>query len=107
MGVTKKTQQPGDGKTFPRRGQTVTVHYKGQLMDGTQFDTSIGRQPFSFQIGTSQVIRGWDDGVAQMSVGEIALLKISPDFAYGPMGAPPAIPPNATLIFQVQLLNIN
>jgi FK506-binding protein 1 len=106
QGVTKKTQKPGDGKTFPQKGQTVAVHYRGELMDGTTFDSSVGKKPFTFRIGVGQVIRGWDEGVATMSVGEVALLRISPEYGYGAMGAPPSIPSNAELMFQVQLLGV-
>jgi FK506-binding protein 1 len=108
QGVTKVTQVHGDGKTYPKRGQRVTVHYIGELVGGKRFDSSVERgEPFSFTLGMGQVIRGWDDGVAQMSLGEQALLKISPDYGYGARGAPPDIPPNAVLIFQVKLLSID
>lgn len=76
------TQQPGDGRNYPRRGQRVTVHYRGELLNGKQFDTSIGRAPFTFTLGAGEVIRGWDEGVAKMSLGEVALLKLSPEYGY-------------------------
>ena len=107
QGVEKITQKQGDGKTYPQRGQTVTVHYIGELIGGKRFDASVGKDPFSFKLGNGDVIRGWDEGVAQMSLGEIALLKISPDYGYGARGAGADIPPNSVLIFQVQLLAIN
>lgn len=107
QGVRKGIKKAGDGKTFPQRGQTVTVHYTGQLMNGQQFDSSVGRKPFTFKIGMGQVIRGWDEGVATMSLGEIAILQISPEYGYGARGAGSDIPPNATLMFQVELLGIN
>lgn len=103
-GVSKQTLKPGDGKTFPNLGQQVTVHYAGFLTNGEKFDSSVGKQPFTFNIGTGQVIKGWDEGVRGMSLGEIANLTISPDYGYGARGAPPDIPPNSVLVFQVQLL---
>ncbi|TKS79615.1 Peptidyl-prolyl cis-trans isomerase FKBP1A [Collichthys lucidus] len=105
MGVTVETIRPGDGKTFPQKGAKVTVHYVGTLTNGEQFDSSRKRgKPFEFNIGQSQVIRAWDEGVAQMSVGQLARLTCSPDYAYGERGFPPLIPANSTLIFEVELL---
>ncbi len=92
----------------PKRGETVTVHYTGWLTDGTKFDSSVDRNdPFAFVLGTGQVIRGWDEGVAAMRVGDKARLTIPPELAYGKTGYPGAIPPNATLIFEVELLSIS
>ncbi len=92
----------------PKRGETVTVHYTGWLTDGTKFDSSVDRNdPFAFVLGTGQVIRGWDEGVATMRVGDKARLTIPPELAYGKTGYPGAIPPNATLIFEVELLSIS
>jgi len=106
MGVEVETIKPGDGKTFPKKGSTVTVHYVGTLTNGKQFDSSRDRgSPFKFKIGANQVIRAWDEGVAQMSRGQVARLTCSPDYAYGENGYPPIIPPNSTLIFEVELLN--
>lgn len=102
-----QTISPGDGSTFPKTGQTVVVHYTGTLNDGTQFDSSRDRaRPFKFRIGKGEVIKGWDVGVAQMSVGQRAKLICSPDFAYGPRGHPGIIPPNATLTFDVELIRL-
>ncbi|XP_020490932.1 peptidyl-prolyl cis-trans isomerase FKBP1A [Labrus bergylta] len=107
MGVEVETLRPGDGKTFPKRGQTVTVHYVGTLTSGKKFDSSRDRaEPFQFKIGQGEVIKAWDEGVAQMSVGELARLTCSSDYAYGAKGYPPVIPPNSTLIFEVELLGV-
>ena len=95
------------GTTFPKRGQRVVVHYTGTLENGKKFDSSRDRnQPFKFRLGAQEVIRGWDEGVAQLSVGQRAKLICSPDYAYGSRGHPGVIPPNATLIFDVELLKI-
>ena len=95
----------GDGEeAMP--GNTDTVNYTGKLENGEQFDTSIGRAPFSFPLGAGRVIKGWDEGVAGMKVGGQRKLTIPPELAYGTRGAGNVIPPNATLIFDVELLKI-
>jgi len=107
MGVEVQTVAPGDGVTFPKAGQKVFVHYTGTLDNGQKFDSSRDRgRPFTFHIGQNQVIRGWDEGVVQMSKGQRAKLICSPDYAYGARGHPGVIPPNSTLHFDVELINI-
>ncbi|XP_025830162.1 12 kDa FK506-binding protein-like [Agrilus planipennis] len=107
MGVQIESISPGDGQTFPKTGQTVVVHYTGTLENGKKFDSSRDRgTPFKFHIGKGEVIKGWDEGVAQLSVGQRAKLICSPDYAYGSRGHPGIIPPNATLIFDVELLKV-
>jgi len=108
MGVTVEPLTSGDGENFPKRGDTVTIHYVGTLADGKKFDSSRDRKdPFITQIGVGKVIKGWDEGVPQLSLGQKANLIVTPDFAYGARGFPPVIPPNSTLRFEVELLKIN
>jgi FKBP-type peptidyl-prolyl cis-trans isomerase len=91
----------------PKAGNVVQVHYTGWLTDGTKFDSSVDRgQPFEFRLGAGQVIAGWDQGVAQLKVGDKARLTIPPEMGYGARGAGGVIPPNATLVFDVELLAI-
>jgi len=96
----------GTGATA-KAGQTVTVHYTGWLTDGKKFDSSKDRRdPFQFVLDGGMVIRGWDEGVQGMQVGGIRKLTIPPNLGYGPRGAGGVIPPNATLIFEVELLAV-
>jgi len=91
----------------PKKGDSVTVHYTGWLTDGAKFDSSVDHdEPFTFVLGAKQVIGGWDLGVASMKVGDKVKLTIPPQLGYGARGYPGAIPPNATLVFDVELLAI-
>ena len=97
----------GGNGLVPQPGQTVSVHYTGCFTDGQKFDSSVDRdEPFSFVLGQGQVIAGWDLGVAQMQVGDRVKLTIPPELAYGKDGYPGAIPPNSTLVFEIELLGI-
>ena len=109
MGVEKDIITEGDKTNYPKSGDMLTMHYTGTLQDGgKQFDSSVSRgKPFQFVIGIGQVIKGWDVGVMEMSLGEKSLLKITSDYGYGERGAPGGvIPPNANLNFEVELLAI-
>jgi FKBP-type peptidyl-prolyl cis-trans isomerase len=89
-----------------QKGEKVKVHYTGWLTNGKKFDSSVGGAPFPFRIGSGDVIKGWDEGVAGMKVGGKRQLRIPPDLAYGAKGYPGVIPPNSTLIFDVQLWGV-
>ena len=90
----------------PKEGDTVVVNYTGRFTNGKIFDTSVGKRPFEFKLGRGEVIKGWDEGVASMHVGGKRKLVIPPNLAYGADGYPGVIPPNSTLTFDVELLNI-
>lgn len=110
-GLKYEVLNEGSGEQTPNTGQAVTVHYTGWLdvngKKGTKFDSSVDRgQPFTFIIGIGQVIKGWDQGVASMKIGEKRRLTIPAELGYGSRGAGHVIPPNATLIFDVELLGI-
>lgn len=105
-GLRYQIIQKGNGKKA-EKGNTVSVHYKGQLADGTVFDSSYKRnQPLDFQVGVGQVIAGWDEGICLLNVGDKARLVIPSDLGYGPSGAGGVIPPNATLVFDVELMGV-
>ena len=106
-GLKYRDIRVGDGPT-PQRGQIVSAHYEGRLADGTKFDASRdhGAKPFEFRIGVGQVIKGWDIGVMTMHVGGIRRLVIPPELGYGDLGVPGAIPPRATLTFDVELVAV-
>eukprot|EP00873_Tetraselmis_striata_P035660 jgi/Tetstr1/455924/TSEL_042705.t1 len=107
MGVTKNILMEGTGPA-PQKGQTVTVHCTGKLADGKKFWSTKdpGQKEFQFKVGLGQVIRGWDEGVLGMKLGEVAELTCTGDYAYGASGFPAwGIGPNATLIFEIEVLN--
>lgn len=103
-GVLKVVKREGTDTEQPMTGDKVFVHYVGTLLDGTHFDSSRDRgEKFSFELGKGQVIKAWDIGVATMKIGELCQLICKPEYAYGSAGSPPKIPPNATLVFEVEL----
>lgn len=106
MSLKMTDQQVGTG-TEAKSGKLVSVHYTGTLVDGKKFDSSLDRgQPFDFKLGAGMVIKGWDQGIVGMKVGGKRRLEIPADLAYGARGFPPVIPPNSTLIFDVELLDV-
>ncbi|MFA7663052.1 MAG: FKBP-type peptidyl-prolyl cis-trans isomerase [Patescibacteria group bacterium] len=107
MELQKEILRDSDGQEA-KSGDTVSVHYTGWLENGTKFDSSVDRgEPFSFNLGAGQVIAGWDEGVLGMKIGQKVKLTIPSEMGYGAYGAGRIIPPNATLIFEVELLSIN
>ena len=97
----------GTGES-PKQGQNVTVHYTGTLENGTKFDSSFDSgQPYTFRIGTGKVIKGWDEGIMTMKVGGKRRFIIPPSLGYGAAGFPPKIPPDATLLFEVELVGVS
>ena len=105
-GLRVVVRAPGAGAATPKAGDQVTVHYAGRLLDGTAIDSSYkGGVPFTFQVGTGQVIKGWDEAIMTMKKGEKRTLIIPYWLGYGAAGRPPTIPPKATLVFEVELLD--
>lgn len=107
-GILKEIIKEGHGDETPYSGDSVYVHYVGTLLDGTKFDSSRDRgEKFQFEVGKGSVIKGWDMGVPTMKLGEVSKFTIRGDYAYGEMGSPPTIPPNATLIFEIELFDFH
>ena len=104
-GLQYEDTECGDGPEAAA-GDVVTVHYSGKLENGETFDSSVDGEPFTFQLGVSQVIQGWQEGVAGMSEGGKRTLTIPPELGYGKAGRPPVIPHNSTLIFDIEVLEI-
>ena len=104
MGVERIVLSPGSGRK-PTHGEMVVAHYVGRFRDGKEFDNSRARnKPLTFIIGIGSVIKGWDEGIMQMQLGEKALLKVTSDYGYGEEGLPGMVPPNSDLEFEVELL---
>ncbi|GAX17066.1 FK506-binding protein 4/5 [Fistulifera solaris] len=107
-GVLLRTVIKGDNKTFAKIGDRCLVHFEAFLEDGTKIDSSYDRKlPFQFRVGEGQVVAGWDVALTKMSVGTIAEVTIPPLYAYGAVGFPPRIPPDATLMYRIELLKVN
>jgi len=107
MEITKEIIQESHSEQIVKSGDTVSVHYTGTFEDGSKFDSSLDRgQPLSFQIGSGMMIKGWEEGLVGVRVGEKVKLVLPPEFAYGEQGVPGVIPPNSTLLFEIELLAI-
>lgn len=107
MDLNIEMVKEGTGDRVTKKGDTLEMHYTGTLLNGTKFDSSVDRgTPFTFTLGAGQVIKGWDEGLLGMKVGEKRKLTIPADMAYGSQGAGDIIPPNSTLIFETELLSI-
>ncbi|EPS41246.1 hypothetical protein H072_4828 [Dactylellina haptotyla CBS 200.50] len=108
MGVTRVVKKEGDQLNYPKAGDKVGIFYTGTLVNGKKFDSSVDRGiPFECVIGRGNVIKGWDEGVPLMSLGEEATFTITPDYAYAERGFAHLIPPNSTLVFDMHLISIN
>uniref|UniRef100_A0A7S1CSC1 peptidylprolyl isomerase n=1 Tax=Bicosoecida sp. CB-2014 TaxID=1486930 RepID=A0A7S1CSC1_9STRA len=106
MGIVIETIRAGDGTNRPKKGDTVRVHYVGTFEDGKKFDSSRDRnRPFEFKLGYGQVIPGWDEVLPQMSKNQVSKVIMTPDMCYGPRGYPPIIPPNCTLVYEIELIS--
>ena len=105
-GVVVETIRAGDGKLFPEAGQTVTVHYVGKANNKVFDSTYLRNRPLKFKLGCNQVVPGWDEGVSQLSLGEMATIKMKSSAAWGDQGIPGLIPGGADLDFEVELVGI-
>jgi len=105
-GLKYVVTQEGEGDATPNKGDMISAHYTGKLLDGTKFDSSVDRnEPFDTAIGVGQVIKGWDEAFLEMKKGEKRTLIIPPELAYGEGGYPGLIPPSSTLVFEVELIS--